>query len=263
MRSADKKFDVWTVANSLWRVTWMVLMMFVMIMMRSRSRKRDEKEKSIFCVSDFRHDLKPHCACSAAIICEKCLLLLSNMTNITRIPRTFTVLMLPLFTRISARACVMKKTFTWPSNGIDDILWTNQIAGDSFQPMKMIGHMNVTVNTPCNSVSFSWSKETCCLLKYFSFLPQDAQDHQLEESRDRLLTKRAILIQKVVRGFLTKKRFVKQKQGAVVIQKVWRGHHQRARYLKVSYRSMGYLWTLPPQECQKHLKLISGFVSDS
>ncbi|EDO35658.1 predicted protein [Nematostella vectensis] len=62
---------------------------------------------------------------------------------------------------------------------------------------------------------------------------KDAQDQQLEEHRDRLLTSRAILIQKVVRGFLTRKVYLRMRMGAVMIQKTWKGHHQRQKYQKI------------------------------
>ena len=68
---------------------------------------------------------------------------------------------------------------------------------------------------------------------YYCCRSQDAQDIQLEEERDRLLTKRAILIQKAVRGYLARIRFVRMKKGAVQIQRIWRGYCERQRYQKV------------------------------
>lgn len=64
---------------------------------------------------------------------------------------------------------------------------------------------------------------------------QDQQDIQLEDERDKLLTKRAILIQKVVRGFLIRQRYTKMKSGSILIQKTWRGFQERQKYFKVSY----------------------------
>jgi len=66
---------------------------------------------------------------------------------------------------------------------------------------------------------------------------QDQQDIQLEDERDKLLTKRAILIQKVVRGFLIRQRYTKMKSGSVLIQKTWRGYQERQKYSKVSYNT--------------------------
>lgn len=63
---------------------------------------------------------------------------------------------------------------------------------------------------------------------------QDQQDIQLEDERDKLLTKRAILIQKVVRGFLIRQRYTKMKSGSILIQKIWRGYQERQKYIKVS-----------------------------
>ena len=63
---------------------------------------------------------------------------------------------------------------------------------------------------------------------------QDMQDIQLEDERDKLLTKRAILIQKVVRGFLIRQRYTKMKTGSILIQKTWRGFRERQRYIRVS-----------------------------
>ena len=67
-----------------------------------------------------------------------------------------------------------------------------------------------------------------------SATPQDSQDVLLEQQRDRLLTVRAILIQRVVRGFLERSRFLRKKKGAVQIQKIWRGYCERRRYHRVS-----------------------------
>lgn len=43
-----------------------------------------------------------------------------------------------------------------------------------------------------------------------------------------------MLIQKVVRGFLIRKQYMRMKSGSVVIQKTWRGHHERKKYKRVS-----------------------------
>uniref|UniRef100_A0A183VGX0 Myosin motor domain-containing protein n=1 Tax=Toxocara canis TaxID=6265 RepID=A0A183VGX0_TOXCA len=59
---------------------------------------------------------------------------------------------------------------------------------------------------------------------------KDAQDLFLEQERERMLTERVITIQKVVRGWLQRKRFAKMRVAAVVIQKHWRGYVQRRRY---------------------------------
>ncbi|KAL9964836.1 hypothetical protein ACROYT_G028531 [Oculina patagonica] len=62
---------------------------------------------------------------------------------------------------------------------------------------------------------------------------KDQQDIQLEDERDKLLTKRAILIQKVVRGFLIRQQYTKMKSGSILIQKTWRGFQERQKYIKI------------------------------
>lgn len=62
---------------------------------------------------------------------------------------------------------------------------------------------------------------------------KDMQDVQLEDERDKLLTKRAILIQRVVRGFLIRQRYTKMKTGSILIQKTWRGFQERQRYAMI------------------------------
>ncbi|PFX22115.1 unconventional myosin-VIIa-like isoform X2 [Stylophora pistillata] len=62
---------------------------------------------------------------------------------------------------------------------------------------------------------------------------KDMQDIQLEDERDKLLTKRAIMIQRVVRGFLIRQRYTKMKTGSILIQKTWRGFQERQRFAMV------------------------------
>ncbi|XP_068687074.1 unconventional myosin-VIIa-like [Montipora foliosa] len=64
---------------------------------------------------------------------------------------------------------------------------------------------------------------------------KDQQDILLEVEREKLLTKRAILIQRVVRGFLVRKQFINMKRGCVVIQKTWRGYQERMKYQKIRF----------------------------
>ncbi|MBN3325575.1 MYO7A protein, partial [Atractosteus spatula] len=59
---------------------------------------------------------------------------------------------------------------------------------------------------------------------------KDYHDTMLELERDRALHEKATLIQRVLRGYKYRKRFVKQKKAAVVIQKNWRGHKCRKQY---------------------------------
>lgn len=81
---------------------------------------------------------------------------------------------------------------------------------------------------------FEQAASLCINWQFVCYYWQDSQDIQLEEERDKLLTKRAVLIQKVVRGFLFRKRFVKMRSGSIMIQKTWRGFCERRNYRRVS-----------------------------
>ncbi|XP_044146623.1 unconventional myosin-VIIb isoform X2 [Bufo gargarizans] len=61
---------------------------------------------------------------------------------------------------------------------------------------------------------------------------KDHHDTKLEVEREKALISRAVLIQRVLRGFKDRKRFLRQKEAAVKIQAVWRGYHDRKFYLK-------------------------------
>ena len=62
---------------------------------------------------------------------------------------------------------------------------------------------------------------------------KDAQDLFLEQERDRVLTKKLIIIQRCIRGWIHRRRFLRMKAAAVVIQRQWRRHAQRKRYLEM------------------------------
>ena len=62
---------------------------------------------------------------------------------------------------------------------------------------------------------------------------KDAQDLFLEQERDRVLTKKLVIIQRSVRGWIHRRRFLKLKAAAIVIQGQWRRHAQRKRYLEM------------------------------
>ncbi|KAI7807246.1 putative unconventional myosin-VIIb-like, partial [Triplophysa rosa] len=59
---------------------------------------------------------------------------------------------------------------------------------------------------------------------------KDCHDTVLEMARDKALNEKALLIQKVLRGFKYRKAFLKKRAAAVVIQKYWRGHKVRKLY---------------------------------
>ena len=63
---------------------------------------------------------------------------------------------------------------------------------------------------------------------------KDAQDLFLEQERDRVLTKRLVIIQRFIRGWVHRRRFLRQRKAAIVIQSYWRCHVQQKRYLEMS-----------------------------
>ncbi|XP_062852568.1 unconventional myosin-VIIb [Trichomycterus rosablanca] len=66
---------------------------------------------------------------------------------------------------------------------------------------------------------------------------KDFHDTVLELKRDAALNEKALIIQKVMRGYKHRKRFIKQRSAAVVVQKYWRGHQGRKLYKVVQ---LGY-----------------------
>eukprot|EP00118_Oscarella_pearsei_P013161 m.102210 g.102210 ORF g.102210 m.102210 type:complete len:2208 (+) comp37156_c0_seq4:160-6783(+) len=73
---------------------------------------------------------------------------------------------------------------------------------------------------------------------------KDQEDQMLEEKRDAMLTKRVLIIQKVVRGYFQRKRYLKMRKAAVVIQKFMRKVRQRRRYIKMirGFRRLQATW---------------------
>ncbi|KAA8589751.1 hypothetical protein FQN60_013116 [Etheostoma spectabile] len=59
---------------------------------------------------------------------------------------------------------------------------------------------------------------------------KDFHDTMLEVERIKELNEKALLIQKVLRGYKYRKQFLRKKAGALVIQKHWRGHKGRKLY---------------------------------
>ncbi|XP_031734564.1 myosin VIIAa isoform X2 [Anarrhichthys ocellatus] len=59
---------------------------------------------------------------------------------------------------------------------------------------------------------------------------KDHHDMLLEIERDKAITDKVILIQKVVRGFKDRSNFLKMRKSAVWIQKTWRGYQCRKNY---------------------------------
>ncbi|KAF5898435.1 unconventional myosin-VIIa isoform X2, partial [Clarias magur] len=66
---------------------------------------------------------------------------------------------------------------------------------------------------------------------------KDFHDTMLELKRDKALNEKALIIQRVLRGYKHRKQFLKQRSAAVVVQKHWRGHKGRKLYKMVQ---LGY-----------------------
>ncbi|KOB75157.1 Myosin-VIIa [Operophtera brumata] len=66
---------------------------------------------------------------------------------------------------------------------------------------------------------------------------KDAHDLFLEQERDRVLTRKILILQRSIRGWVYRRRFLKMRAAAVLIQRHWRGKLQRLRYnkMKVGY----------------------------
>lgn len=66
---------------------------------------------------------------------------------------------------------------------------------------------------------------------------KDAHDLFLEQERERILTKKILTVQKVIRGWYYRKRFLLLRASSIKIQRRWRGYIQRKKYLAVSFIS--------------------------
>ncbi|CAG9097903.1 unnamed protein product [Plutella xylostella] len=62
---------------------------------------------------------------------------------------------------------------------------------------------------------------------------KDAHDLFLEQERDRVLTRKILILQRSIRGWVYRRRFLKMRAAAVLIQRHWRGKLQRIRYQKM------------------------------
>lgn len=60
---------------------------------------------------------------------------------------------------------------------------------------------------------------------------KDNDNEFLEKERSRILSKYVLTIQKAIRGWIYRRRFLKLRQAAVVVQKYWRARGYRSRYL--------------------------------
>lgn len=67
---------------------------------------------------------------------------------------------------------------------------------------------------------------------------KDAHDLFLEQERDRVLTKKIIIIQKSIKGWVYRRRYLQMRSAAVLIQKHFRGYSQKKKY---RHMLVGYL----------------------
>lgn len=67
---------------------------------------------------------------------------------------------------------------------------------------------------------------------------KDAHDLFLEQERDRVLTRKILILQRSIRGWVYRRRFLRMKAAAIVIQKYWKGYSQRKRFVKMK---VGYM----------------------
>jgi len=72
-----------------------------------------------------------------------------------------------------------------------------------------------------------FSLRNCCLCL------QDAQDAFLEQERDRMLTKKLVLMQKAIRGWHYRRKFQKMQSSCVVLQTYMRGFLSQLKYRQV------------------------------
>lgn len=67
---------------------------------------------------------------------------------------------------------------------------------------------------------------------------KDAHDLFLEQERDRVLTKKILILQKTIRGWVYRRRFLRLRAATMIIQKYWKGYIQRQKYKKMR---VGYM----------------------
>lgn len=64
---------------------------------------------------------------------------------------------------------------------------------------------------------------------------KDAHDLFLEQERDRVLTKKILTLQRAIRGWYHRRRFLRMRKNVIIIQRYWRGFIQKKKYEAVSY----------------------------
>ncbi|KAH8267536.1 hypothetical protein KR018_003959, partial [Drosophila ironensis] len=66
---------------------------------------------------------------------------------------------------------------------------------------------------------------------------KDAHDLFLEQERDRVLTRKILILQRSIRGWVYRRRFLRLRAAAITVQRFWKGYAQRKRYrnMRVGY----------------------------
>ncbi|XP_071454099.1 myosin-VIIa-like [Hetaerina americana] len=94
-------------------------------------------------------------------------------------------------------------------------------------------------HTSCQTILTSvLPKDSDYQLGHTKVFLKDAHDLFLEQMREKKLANSVIIIQRYVRGWLYRKRFLQLRAAAIVFQKFWRGHKPRKEYLA---RMRGFL----------------------
>lgn len=96
----------------------------------------------------------------------------------------------------------------------------------------------------------------------FCFSLQDAHDLFLEQERDRVLTRKILILQKAIRGWYYRRRFLRMRKSAVVIQRCWRGYIQKQHYNYVSQSYYKKLRTFITLVC-KNIPINNWFIFDN
>uniref|UniRef100_A0A8C8RLK9 Myosin VIIA n=1 Tax=Pelusios castaneus TaxID=367368 RepID=A0A8C8RLK9_9SAUR len=84
---------------------------------------------------------------------------------------------------------------------------------------------------------------------------KDHHDMLLEIERDKAITDKVILIQKVVRGFKDRSNFLKVRHSVLLIQRYWRGHNCRKNYgaMRVGFLRLQALYRSRKLHTQYHM----------
>ncbi|EMP28603.1 Myosin-VIIa [Chelonia mydas] len=84
---------------------------------------------------------------------------------------------------------------------------------------------------------------------------KDHHDMLLEIERDKAITDKVILIQKVVRGFKDRSNFLKVRRSALMIQRYWRGHNCRKNYgaMRIGFLRLQALYRSRKLHTQYHM----------